>query len=214
MLLRNMRSIMTAICLTVFCMSSFSLVALPGANTINNDKIAVDQNILQQLHGDAFCSKQDFILSESKIQLNDSTWWRVKPEQAGVIVNWLNEDILFIKPRVSSCFSWKSTSQYPFVLKNHNTQQTVEIVLAYVPNENEMTLYNHYIIDINKKSNVVQLNDGSFWKVNARNIPKDWDKGQVIIVGLSKKWRQDAAPYVLINAGIVNSYQEASLVKK
>lgn len=156
---------------------------------------SADDPYLYRIHNDAYYHIVAFSDNGDVVQLHDASKWSVHPSQSQMVLYWVRNNDIFIKPR-SSCFS-----SYQYVLYNRTTQQAVEVNLITPPLPRGDNTFR--IVNIEPFTRMVQLSDNTAWVISPDddNFPY-WQIGQRVLIGVNNHWRTAPLPNILINVDL------------
>lgn len=149
----------------------------------------------QRIHNDAYYHLFSFSGTGDVIQLHDASKWFVRSNQRHIVLQWVKNDDLFIKPQY-----W-GLSNYRYVIHNRTTDQVVEVNLKTPPLP--MGIATFCIVNIEPYARLVQLSDNTIWRISPYDTNFSyWQIGQRVVVGVNNHWRTTEFPHALINVDI------------
>lgn len=167
--------------------------SLDAAKTASGD---IYNSYLERVHPSAYYHLYAFTDTGHEIQLHDDSRWAVRPSHQNIVLRWVQNDALVLKPS-AACFPWSK-----FVLFNCTTQETIDVELLYPVS---MSNYTVYIVDIDPYNRLVRLNDNTIWSVDSQDKYFGyWQIGHRLLIGVNNGYRSAPLPHILINIDLAN----------
>ena len=158
----------------------------------SSDKYKDDLNRIQRIHPNSYHHIIGVSNDGDKVQLHDGSKWNVVGRGKNLVLNWVKNDEIFIKPSIS----WFSGCQY--VLHNRTLNEIAEVNLRTAPSiVSSSTLRITHILP---SENLIYLNDDTVWKIEPTYGVSQWLVGDRLMVGVNNHWRTTLWPQILINS--------------